>query len=160
SGIADALAMAVSFGLQYGVPLDFYVQKFMNMRFEPSGMTDDADIRFTTSIVDYIFRRLALDHLDLATRQQLGILTTDERRERVNGEHGNGNGHGHATAEPNAADAPPATLQITTAPESKPSEASAVQLADAPYCYNCGNKMRPAGSCFVCESCGSTSGCS
>ncbi|MGH2728240.1 MAG: vitamin B12-dependent ribonucleotide reductase, partial [Actinomycetota bacterium] len=75
SGIADALAMAVSFGLQYGVPLEFYVQKFMNMRFEPSGMTDDADIRFTTSIVDYIFRRLALDHLDLATRQHLGILT-------------------------------------------------------------------------------------
>ncbi len=153
SGIADALAMAVSFGLQYGVPLEFYVQKFMNMRFEPSGMTDDADVRFTTSIVDYIFRRLALDHLDLATRRQLGILTTDERRERVNGEHGNGNGH--------AAESPAApVLQVTPAPEAKPSETSAVQLADAPYCYNCGNKMRPAGSCFVCESCGSTSGCS
>jgi ribonucleoside-diphosphate reductase alpha chain len=160
--------MSVSFGLQYGVPLEFYVQKFMNMRFEPSGMTDDADVRFTTSIVDYIFRRLALDHLDEATRRRLGILTTEERREQVAGEHGNGNGNGNGhAAEASAAPAevaeetpPQATLQITPGPEQRRAEAEQVRFADAPYCYNCGNKMRPAGSCFVCESCGSTSGCS
>jgi ribonucleoside-diphosphate reductase alpha chain len=167
SGIMDAFAISLSLGLQYGVPLEAYVSKFMNMRFEPAGMTDDPDVRLATSIVDYVFRRLAIDYLDEATRRRLGIMTNDERRDLVTGkgENGNGNGNGHsepaATAEAAPAQ-PPVQIELIPAPESRTNEdaATEIRLADAPYCYNCGNKMRPAGSCFVCESCGSTSGCS
>ncbi|MFN2613586.1 MAG: vitamin B12-dependent ribonucleotide reductase [Actinomycetota bacterium] len=146
AGITDALAISVSLGLQYGVPLEAYVQKFMNMKFEPSGMTDDADVRFATSIVDYIFRRLAIDHLDAEKRAGLGIFTTDERRDTVQSK----------------AQAPAPASQPVEAPAVKSAQAhaDAIRLEDAPLCYNCGNKMRPAGSCYVCESCGSTSGCS
>jgi ribonucleoside-diphosphate reductase alpha chain len=147
----------VSIGLQYGVPLEAYVQKFMNMRFEPSGMTDDTDIRFATSIVDYIFRRLALDHLEEEARQRLGIMSTTERRDAIKG----GNGHdAGGTSKPEAlAEKGP---ELIAAPELKPNPEARVEVkySDAPLCYNCGNKMRPAGSCFVCEGCGSTSGCS
>ena len=165
SGIMDAFAISLSLGLQYGVPLEAYVQKFMNMRFEPAGMTDDPDVRLATSIVDYVFRRLALDYLDESTRRRLGIMSSDERRELVKGDHdggnGNGNGNGHAEASAGTATAEPETLQITTAPGSRPPrETEQMRYVDAPLCYNCGNQMRPAGSCFVCESCGSTSGCS
>jgi ribonucleoside-diphosphate reductase alpha chain len=158
SGIMDALAISLSLGLQYGVPLEAYVSKFMNMRFEPAGMTDDPDVRLATSIVDYAFRRLALDYLDEPTRRRLGIMSTEERREMVEGKNGNGNGNGNGHGE---ASAPP-VVQITAAPahDQPPSEPGEVRLVDAPLCYNCGNQMRPAGSCFVCESCGSTSGCS
>ncbi len=71
--------MAISVGLQYGIPLESYVAKFTNMRFEPAGITDDADIRMASSVMDYIFRRLALDHLTYEQRSELGILTTAER---------------------------------------------------------------------------------
>jgi ribonucleoside-diphosphate reductase alpha chain len=160
SGIMDAFAISLSLGLQYGVPLEAYVQKFMNMRFEPAGMTDDPDVRLATSVVDYVFRRLALDYLDEATRRRLGIMSNEERRELVKGDHeggnGNGNGHGEVSAAPAAE-----VLQITTEPGVRPPQGSdQVRYVDAPLCYNCGNQMRPAGSCFVCESCGSTSGCS
>ncbi|MGH2793715.1 MAG: vitamin B12-dependent ribonucleotide reductase, partial [Actinomycetota bacterium] len=158
SGIMDAFAISLSLGLQYGVPLEAYTSKFMNMRFEPAGMTDDTDVRLATSIVDYVARRLALDYLDEATRRRLGIMTSEERKALVSGENGNGNGHAEGSAAPTAE--APTSIQIQTATKAEPAESPAVQLADAPYCYNCGNKMRPAGSCFVCESCGSTSGCS
>jgi ribonucleoside-diphosphate reductase alpha chain len=151
SGITDALAISVSLGLQYGVPLDAYVQKFMNMKFEPSGMTDDADVRFATSIVDYIFRRLAIDHLDADTRASLGISTTAERRDDVQASYG--------ADTPAAAPAEPAPIPVPVA-KSIAKQQEEIRLVDAPLCYNCGNKMRPAGSCYVCESCGSTSGCS
>ncbi|MFY9588368.1 MAG: vitamin B12-dependent ribonucleotide reductase [Actinomycetota bacterium] len=163
SGVMDAFAISLSLGLQYGVPLEAYVQKFMNMRFEPAGMTDDPDVRLATSIVDYVFRRLALEYLDEDTRRRLGIMTTEERREMVEGKNGNGNGNGHGNGHAEAA-APsaPEAIQITKAPADAPppTETDAVRQIDAPLCYNCGNQMRPAGSCFVCESCGSTSGCS
>src|SRR5438093_7868111 len=94
SGIMDAFAISLSLGLQYGVPFEAYVSKFMNMRFEPAGMTDDPDVRLATSIVDYVFRRLAIDYLDEATRKRLGIMTSEERRDLVKGEGGNGNGNG------------------------------------------------------------------
>ncbi len=81
----DAFAIAVSMGLQYGVPLEVYVSKFSNMIFEPNGITDDPDIRITQSLVDYIARRLAIDYLDVESRQALGIKTTAERIEEVNG---------------------------------------------------------------------------
>src|SRR5207248_11047816 len=78
AGIMDAFSISVSLGLQYGVPLSTYVQKYTNMRFEPAGMTDDADIRFASSLVDYIFRRLAVDYLPLDERMELGILSVGE----------------------------------------------------------------------------------
>ena len=79
--ITDAFSIAVSIGLQYGVPLETYVSKFINMKFEPSGMTNDPDVRFATSLVDYVFRRLALDHLPIEQREALGIRSIDERKE-------------------------------------------------------------------------------
>ena len=80
AGVMDAFSIAVSIGLQYGVPLETYVSKFTNLRFEPAGLTDDADVRMAQSIMDYIFRRLALDYLDFEKRQGLGIYSADERQ--------------------------------------------------------------------------------
>ncbi|MFI7130492.1 vitamin B12-dependent ribonucleotide reductase [Nonomuraea sp. NPDC050153] len=165
AGVMDAFSVAISIGLQYGVPLETYMSKFVNMRFEPAGMTDDPDIRMATSVMDYIFRRLALDHLPYEERAALGIFSATERAAQQRGED-------------------PAALQETvdrealaqSAPiEEKPKAEAAAQLpvveeltleshqrftADAPLCMTCGTKMRPAGSCYVCEGCGSTSGCS
>jgi len=148
SGIMDAFSIAVSIALQYGVPLEAYVEKFINMKFEPSGMTNDPDIRFATSLVDYVFRRLALDHLPVETREAIGIRSIDERKQTAAAE---------ANAKMNRVtiEPPPAEADIP-APL-----APAPQLElDAPLCYNCGSRMQPAGSCYVCSSCGSTSGCS
>ncbi len=83
AGVMDAFAIAVSIGLQYGVPLETYVSKFINTKFEPSGMTNDPDIRFATSMIDYVFRRLALDYLPAETREGLGIRSIAERTESV-----------------------------------------------------------------------------
>ena len=150
SGIMDAFSIAISIGLQYGVPLETYVEKFINMKFEPSGMTNDPDIRFATSIVDYVFRRLALDHLPKETREALGIRSISERKELVLAEAVE-KLNGEALApEPEASSAEPVGSR----------ERPLAQAADAPLCYSCGSKMQPAGSCYVCPSCGSTSGCS
>jgi ribonucleoside-diphosphate reductase alpha chain len=150
SGVMDAFAIAVSLGLQYGVPLEAFVQKYINMRFEPSGMTNDPDIRFASSLVDYIFRRLALEYLPAEKRRALGIETIEERRAQAQ-EHG---GHGpSAGAEPEQ----PRLIPVTDVP---PGERPSARVLDAPLCYACGSRMQPAGSCYVCTSCGSTSGCS
>ena len=82
AGIMDAFAISVSHGLQYGVPLRSYVEAFTNVRFEPAGITDDPELRIASSLVDYIFRRLALEYLSVEERQQLGILSSDERMEQ------------------------------------------------------------------------------
>ena len=146
SGVMDAFAIAVSLGLQYGVPLEAFAKKFVNMRFEPSGITSDDDIRFASSLVDYVFRRLALDYLPADKREELGIRSVEERKAAVNGA-------GYVPAE----DAPPAPRPVELQPKDTPPELKAV---DAPLCYSCGSKMQPAGSCYVCTTCGSTSGCS
>jgi ribonucleoside-diphosphate reductase alpha chain len=146
AGIMDAFSIAISIGLQYGVPLEAYVAKFINMKFEPSGMTNDPDIRFATSLVDYVFRRLALDHLPSDKRDALGIRSVDERRELA------------ATEATEKVDLPAATTPAAQPVE--PASRPQGQAADAPLCYACGSKMQPAGSCYVCPSCGSTSGCS
>ncbi|GAC1410160.1 MAG: hypothetical protein NVSMB57_03640 [Actinomycetota bacterium] len=157
SGVMDSLAIAVSIGLQYGVPLEAYIKKFMNMRFEPSGMTDDTDIRFANSIVDYIFRRLALEFLDENVRNDLGIRSIEERKEEVQAKYVDAPPAPVEQQQPLPVIQPPTTAE-TAAADTK--NRTQIRFADAPYCYNCGNKMRPSGSCFVCESCGSTSGCS
>jgi ribonucleoside-diphosphate reductase alpha chain len=161
SGIMDAFSIAVSVGLQYGVPLEDYASKFINMKFEPSGLTDDADIRFASSIVDFVFRRLAIDHLPLEKREVLGIRSIEERKVEVAEKTG-------------AAESNPAADESTSAVEEAPIQASegavirpieivskpTAKELDAPLCYQCGSKMQPAGSCYVCGTCGSTSGCS
>jgi len=168
SGVMDAFAIAVSVGLQYGVPLEALVAKFTNMIFEPNGMTDDKDVRIAQSLVDYLARRLAIDYLDVETRHALGIKTTAERTAEVNG-----TAEPAVAGEPAEAPAPvPAEPQQPPAPASggsapaapvvaqAPSFTPGMAAVDAPYCSTCGVRMRPAGSCFVCESCGTTSGCS
>jgi len=154
SGVMDAFAIAVSLGLQYGVPLEAFVSKFINMKFEPSGMTNDPDVRFATSLVDYVFRRLALDYLPPQQREALGIRSIDERTKTAAAEAAEKLGTTvEAVVEAVKAEAPmPQPIELVPKPEA--------HAADAPLCYSCGSKMQPAGSCYVCPSCGSTSGCS
>lgn len=248
AGVMDAFSIAISVALQYGVPLETFVEKFTNMRFEPAGMTDDPDVRMAQSLMDYVFRRLALDHLDFETRDFMGIYTaaerarqletgsyapvdetTDELEDEIESfaqgigeskprkaaepvQHASGAASGVAPGEPVlAAEAKTSagagghaagdTAAVSApgqgggqgssasvgaggsgnggSPAAGPEVASAravssdihssadilakfgdKKAADAPMCMTCGTKMRPAGSCYVCEGCGSTSGCS
>ncbi|MGJ7440385.1 vitamin B12-dependent ribonucleotide reductase [Aquipuribacter sp. MA13-6] len=182
AGMMDAFSVAVSIGLQYGVPLETYVEKFTNMRFEPAGLTDDPDVRMSASIMDYVFRRLALDYLPFETRSALGIFTADERQRQLetgsyeevptdeDGDLGDSHYDAHPLAQsasarpaPAAPEAAPATVKPVPAQVHSSTELmEAIQgrTQDSPMCMTCGVKMRPAGSCYVCEGCGSTSGCS
>ncbi|MBV1848521.1 vitamin B12-dependent ribonucleotide reductase [Catellatospora tritici] len=159
AGVMDAFSIAVSVALQYGVPLQTYVEKFMNMKFEPAGMTDDPDIRLSNSVMDYIFRRLALDFLPYEQRAELGVFTAAERAARLRAEEeGVEYVPAPVAAEPQAG---ATVLPVTRVGSStEVLEAITGRVSDAPLCYTCGTKMRPAGSCYVCEGCGSTSGCS
>ena len=185
AGIMDAFSISVSYGLQYGVPLRHFVEAFTNTRFEPAGITDDPDLRIATSILDYIFRRLAVNYLSYEERAELGILTTGERTQPtlpgveetvVQTRQGP-----DVPADPPSFDSSSPTLFDTTGAPKEPSlleragvtEAETAQPArqspaikqpttsvDAPYCMQCGVQMQRAGSCHACPSCGSTSGCS
>jgi ribonucleoside-diphosphate reductase alpha chain len=180
AGVMDAFSMAISISLQYGVPLEKWVEKFTNMRFEPAGVTDDPDIRIASSVMDYVFRRLALDHLPYETRAELGILSAAERTAQLAGEDPATLAEDQDTTEM-AQSAPverpqPAREADDSQPEGPAAQAkrppaqphSSMEVlemqqgrtADAPLCLTCGTKMRPAGSCYVCEGCGATSGCS
>jgi ribonucleoside-diphosphate reductase alpha chain len=160
AGVMDAFSIAISIGLQYGVPLEAYVSKFINMKFEPSGMTNDPDVRFASSLVDYVFRRLALDHLPKDKRQELGIRSIAERKETVAQEVAAKMADELGEAADVLSD-PPVDDPLDTSPTRiELVERPKTQAADAPLCYTCGSKMQPAGSCYVCPSCGSTSGCS
>jgi ribonucleoside-diphosphate reductase alpha chain len=176
AGVMDAFSIAVSIGLQYGVPLETFVEKFTNLRFEPAGMTDDADIRMAQSMMDYIFRRLALDYLPFEQRSAMGLYTSAERAAALD----NGGEYAPiASADtPKApavvaapavvkAEAPkPVAVKIEAAPVAATIGSSSDLLesmgikSDAPLCMTCGVKMRMSGACFVCEGCGNTSGCS
>ena len=177
AGVMDAFSIAVSIGLQYGVPLETFVEKFTNLRFEPAGMTDDADIRMAQSMMDYIFRRLALDYLPFEQRSAMGLYTASERAAALD----NGGEYAPiaketdspkavaAVAAPAAvkAEAPkPVAVKIEPAPLASTIGSSSDLLesmgikSDAPLCMTCGVKMRMSGACFVCEGCGNTSGCS
>jgi len=203
AGVMDAFSMAISVGLQYGIPLESYVAKFTNMRFEPAGMTDDPDIRIATSVMDYIFRRLALDHLPYDQRAELGILSAPERAAQLAGQDpaslvaevdpvelaqsaaveniasaervqptptakvstASAPSASSAASQPPATAAPASVATPVGRPGGPHSTAELIEFqqgrtADAPLCLTCGTKMRPAGSCYVCEGCGSTSGCS
>ena len=174
AGVMDAFSMAISISLQYGVPLEKWVEKFTNMRFEPAGITDDPDIRIASSVLDYVFRRLALDHLPYDTRADMGILSASERTAQLAGEDPDALAEEQDPGEmaqsapverPQARsdDRPePARSDAPYQPHSSTEliEAQQGRTADAPLCLTCGTKMRPAGSCYVCEGCGATSGCS
>jgi ribonucleoside-diphosphate reductase alpha chain len=204
AGVMDAFSVAISVGLQYGIPLESFVAKFTNMRFEPAGMTDDPDIRIATSVMDYIFRRLALDHLPYEERADLGILSAAERAAQLAGQDPAAMGEdvdpvelaqsaavekdihserARGVSQPDPAQPPspapsapaapapgvaPAAASTPVQPSAPAAPHSTAELiesqqgrtADAPLCLTCGTKMRPAGSCYVCEGCGSTSGCS
>ena len=161
AGIMDAFAIAVSHGLQYGVPLQAYVAAFVGMRFEPAGMTDDPDLRLASSLMDYLFRRLALDYISYDERSAMGLFSIAERtqptlpgvEEAV-----------AATSQGNdlVADPPTRFAQPVAAPTIAPSAEHALHApgSDAPLCMQCGVGMQRAGSCYVCQECGSTSGCS
>ena len=177
AGVMDAFSIAVSIGLQYGVPLETFVEKFTNLRFEPAGMTDDADIRMAQSMMDYIFRRLALDYLPFDSRSAMGLYTSAERAAALD----NGGEYVEIAKEtdtpkaqtapvvaaaPVAAPSKPADVKIEAAPVAQTIGSSSDLLesmgikSDAPLCMTCGVKMRMSGACFVCEGCGNTSGCS
>jgi ribonucleoside-diphosphate reductase alpha chain len=168
AGVMDAFSIAVSIGLQYGVPLETYVQKFMNLRFEPAGMTDDPDVRMAQSIMDYIFRRLALDYLPFDTRAGLGLYSATERaRQLETGSYAPETNDDENDIRSTDLNAPLPDSPSVTAPKVHQIGSSTELLeffsgtnSDAPMCMTCGTKMRPAGSCYVCEGCGSTSGCS
>ena len=190
AGVMDAFSMAISISLQYGVPLETYVSKFTNMQFEPAGMTDDPDIRMSKSIIDYIFRRLALDYLPFDERAALGIYTAEERQrqldtgsyeplvEEVESPKPSRSSRAAARrsrprsqrmrqspAEVSADDAAVVAETAKPAPAGAKTSAELLEVlsgreVDSPLCMTCGTKMRPAGSCYVCEGCGSTSGCS
>src|SRR5947209_1462065 len=172
AGIMDAFAISVSHGLQYGVPLRAFVDMYTNMRFEPAGMTDDPDIRFASSLVDYIFRRLAVEYLSYDDRVDLGILTVDERRQPtlpgVEEQSTPSASGGDIVPDPIESiqrlpqPAPAPAVAPTPTPPTAPPEVELVVpvASDAPYCYQCGMVMQRAGACFVCATCGTTSGCS
>jgi ribonucleoside-diphosphate reductase alpha chain len=175
AGVMDAFSIAVSIGLQYGVPLETFVEKFTNLRFEPAGMTDDQDIRMAQSMMDYIFRRLALDYLPFDSRSAMGLYTSAERAAALD----NGGEYVELAKETDTPKAPVAAAApaVASKPVEVKIEAAAPALAptigsssdllesmgiksDAPLCMTCGVKMRMSGACFVCEGCGNTSGCS
>ena len=170
SGIMDAFAKSISYGLQYGVPLRAFVEAFTNMRFEPAGMTDDPDIRFATSIMDYLFRRLAIEYLSVDERAELSIFTINERMQptlpgvdETVVETSTGS---EIAADPKSvpsADDLAGQMELGTVvptPLDNTPAAGVIRDVDAPMCMQCGVTMIRAGSCHACPSCGSTSGCS
>ncbi len=158
AGVMDALAISLSHGLQYGVPLKTYVKALTSMSFAPSGITDDPDIRTATSLVDYIFRRLAYTYLSFDDRLELGLASIDdmpseqvslleevptETPKRIISEIREAKVMAADTVNPQSTETTSSTSDDT-----------------APLCYNCGNQTQRAGSCYVCTACGSTTGCS
>jgi ribonucleoside-diphosphate reductase alpha chain len=163
AGIMDAFAISVSHGLQYGVPLRSFVEAFTGMRFEPAGMTDDPDIRIANSLMDYLFRKLAVMYLSIDERNELGILTTSERLQPTLP------GVEESLIETRQGDMPvdPPSIESASQLVGQAATTAAVIPApiemlhsDAPMCMQCGVQMQRAGSCHACPSCGSTSGCS
>lgn len=173
AGLMDAFGRSVSYGLQYGVPLKAYVRGMSNTNFAPFGATDDPDIKSATSIVDYIFRRLALEYLSIDDRLELGLASLEDLERELASQQASlldavestsaPSDVSLAVEEPKAQDVVPEDLDHTESKEATLRTARAelkVADASAPLCSNCGNVTQRAGSCYVCTSCGSTTGCS
>lgn len=159
-GVMDSFAISVSHGLQYGVPLKSYVKAFRGSTYAPSGITDDTDIRTASSITDYIFRRLALDYLSFDDRLELGMASLDDMPDNqtslLEEETETVSVQESEPVEP--VNAPVAETPVVAASAAAPK--AVVKDGSAPLCYNCGNQTQRSGSCYVCTSCGSTTGCS
>jgi ribonucleoside-diphosphate reductase alpha chain len=159
----DAFAISVSHGLQYGVPLEAFVEMYTSMRFEPAGMTDDPDLRIATSLVDYIFRKLAVEYLPYETRRDMGVLTVGERTQpTLPGVEEAAIANETITyAELPLDDQAPSASIITpaTTPPLTPGT-HVMRASETVLCHVCGDIMQRAGSCHACPSCGATSGCS
>ncbi len=165
AGIFDAFAISISHGLQYGVPLRSFVDAFIGMRFEPAGMTDDPDIRIANSLMDYLFRKLAIMYLTAEERAELNIFSTAERIQPTLP------GVEETVVETSSGDIEPDPPSVESASQlaaqmaSEPANGFTLQpqgtrASDAPMCMQCGVQMVRAGSCHACPSCGTTSGCS
>jgi ribonucleoside-diphosphate reductase alpha chain len=147
AGLMNSFMISVSLGLQYGVPLEVYVSKFAHMRFEPSGMTNDPDIRAAKSIVDYIFRWMGKKFLTVDQQEEIGILSAEVRARLAEGFRNGGDAPAATPAAPVEA-APPGQTALFNAFE------------DAQECAKCGGRMVRTGSCYTCRDCGSNTGCS
>jgi ribonucleoside-diphosphate reductase alpha chain len=174
-GLLNAFATAISLGLQYGVPLETFVQKFSYMRFEPEGMTRNPEIPFAKSMPDYIMRWLASRFIDdTETLEELGIMTQEVRNKKeaetsqlaigLAGDTAgpaNGNGHsngGNGNGEAAKASAPvPAASALTEEPPVRPAKMQGLELG--PACEQCGGMMQRTGSCYTCSQCGNNTGC-
>jgi ribonucleoside-diphosphate reductase alpha chain len=160
AGIMDAFAISVSHGLQYGVPLRSFIEAFTGMRFEPAGMTDDPDIRIANSLMDYLFRRMAIEYLSPEERAELNILTTSERMQPTLP----GVDEGIETRQGSEMPVDPPSVESvsTLLTDTQTTLVREVKTSnhDAPMCMQCGVTMQRAGSCHACPSCGTTSGCS
>jgi ribonucleoside-diphosphate reductase alpha chain len=172
-GLMNAFATSISIGLQYGVPLEVFVNKFSYVRFEPEGITTNPEIPFAKSMPDYIMRWLASRFIDDTTYlEQLGIMTEEVRAKKeaqqafpiddtaapTNGGNGNGNGEAKAEAQPTNGEAKPATAALTDIPPVVPAKISP-DLELGPACDQCGGMMQRTGSCYTCPSCGNNTGC-
>ena len=164
AGLMDSFAISVSHGLQYGVPLKSYVKTLMSTSFAPSGITDDPEIRTASSITDYIMRRLAIDYLSFDDRLELGLASFDDMPEERQTMLLTDDQSAEGKLVEESIEAKPIEQKASegTAAEAKPADKKVEAKADAaaPLCYNCGNQTQRAGSCYVCSSCGSTTGCS
>lgn len=168
-GIMDAFAISVSHGLQYGVPLKSYVKAFINTSFAPAGVTDDAEIKMASSLIDYIFRRLAKTYLSIDDQLELGLVSLDDLEAEAMT-----NQSSLLADEPEVQSSAPAPIAEAVADAQELAEPvqqhvqtenadvrpSMGSTETAPLCYSCGNITQRAGSCYVCTSCGTTSGCS
>ncbi|HSE61678.1 MAG TPA: vitamin B12-dependent ribonucleotide reductase [Candidatus Saccharimonadales bacterium] len=159
AGLMDSFAISVSHGLQYGVPLRSYVKTLSNMSFAPQGMTDDPEIKTASSIVDYIFRRLARDYLSFDDRLELGLASFEDLEEEQNQQQASL--LPEATEEPKP-ESPKVEAKTESIPANKPVATRKLSpgTGSSPLCTVCGNMTQRAGSCYVCSSCGATSGCS
>lgn len=165
SGLADSFAISVSNGLQYGVPLKRYVKALRGTSFAPSGITDDPDIRTSSSVIDYIMRRLALDYLSFDDQLELGLVTIDDMPDNQLSLIENETDNQQPQNKQSLAEVKEQTASQNKVVDTKNSSDSKKSIATvkdstAPLCYNCGNQTQRAGNCYVCSSCGSTTGCS
>jgi ribonucleoside-diphosphate reductase alpha chain len=145
-GLVNSLMISVSLGLQYGVPLEVYVSKFAHMRFEPAGLTNDADIRTAKSIVDYIFRWMGKRFLSADIQEELGIMSPEVKAR---------------LAASYRADAPSAATEPDTSTPASPGQTALFNhWEDAVECARCGGRMVRTGSCYTCRDCGTNTGCS
>jgi ribonucleoside-diphosphate reductase alpha chain len=147
SGLMDSFATAISYALQYGVPLQFLVDKFAHMRFEPSGFTKNPNIPYAKSIIDYLFRWMASKFLDEDAKREVGII--DQTREGLDEKPGLTLAHAPHPATPILREGKDGGLRQAF-----------INQADAPPCPDCGCIMVRNGACYKCMNCGSTSGCS